>query len=177
MTLTDLGRLLKEENQNTLYKKIQRLKKTEWLIKISKGKYYFALNKPDDFTMANFIYQPSYVSLESALSFYGIITAFPYQITSITPKKTKRVVVGKKEYTYTQINQDLFWGYEKTEKFLIADREKSLLDYLYLASKGLRSPQISEFDLKSINRQKIKDYLKMIKKESHFAKFLKKIKI
>jgi len=65
-TLSDFGRLFKIENQNTLYKKIQRLEKKKIIKKLIKGKYVFALNKTNDFTIANYVYPPSYVSLESA---------------------------------------------------------------------------------------------------------------
>ena len=130
--------------------------------------------------IANFLYQPSYISLESALSFYGIITGFPYQITSITIKKTKNYVFENKSYLYSQINKDLFWGYEKKENFLIADKEKSLIDYLYFIFKGWRILSLDklekQFDLSQINKKKFNNHLKMIKNPS-FLKFLRKIKI
>lgn len=175
-TLSDFGCLLGIKNQNTLYKKVQRLKEKGIVKSLIKGRYLFVFKEPDEFTIANFLYQPSYVSLESALSFYGIITGFPQQITSLTTRKTKGFDIEGKEYQYTQITPDLFWGYEKKESFLIADPEKSLLDYLYLAFKGLRSSDLDEFDLSAIKRKKINHYFKMIKKRD-FLKFLKRIKI
>src|SRR3990167_8806067 len=88
-TLSDFGRLFNIHNKQTLYKILQRLEKKKIITQLIKGKYLFLLSSkaPHDFTIANFIYQPSYVSLESALSLYGIITSFPYTITSVTTKK------------------------------------------------------------------------------------------
>ncbi|MBL7159230.1 hypothetical protein ISS85_02045 [Candidatus Microgenomates bacterium] len=180
-TLADFSRLFAIDNRNTLYKKIQRLEKSEIIKRLTKGKYLFLLKKPNQFEIANFLYQPSYISLESALSFYGILEQFPYQITSVTTKKTKLYTFNQEpSFKYAQISQDFFWGYEKKESFLIADKEKSLLDYLYLGSKGWRILNLdklrNQFDLSEINRKKLKNYYKMIKNPS-FLKFLKKAKI
>jgi predicted transcriptional regulator of viral defense system len=169
-TLTDFARLFSVESRNTLYKKIQRLEKEGIIQKIIKGKYLFLFQKPNEFAIANFLYRPSYISLESALSFYGIITGFPYQITSVTTKKTKTFVFAEKEYQYTQISQSLFWGYEKKENFLLAEKEKSLLDFLYLAFKGLRNIDPKELDLAEIDRKKLGGYFQMSRNPA-FLKF------
>ena len=175
-TLNDFKRIFAIDNKNTLYKKVQRLKDKEIIKKLIKGKYLFLFQKPHDFLIANFLYRPSYISLESALSFYGIITGFPYQVTSVTTKKSKRIIVDEKGYEYSQIKNDLFWGYEKKEDFLIADKEKAFLDYLYYAYKGLRSKDLKEFDLSAIKKEKLKKYLGQVK-DKNFRYFLKKIKI
>lgn len=170
-TLADFARLFNINNQNTVYKKIQRLERQKIIEKLIKGKYRFNFTTANDFLIANFLYQPSYISLESALSFYSIITGFPYKITSLTIKKTKSFFINNKNYRYAQISKDLFWGYEKKEDFLIAQPEKSLIDYLYLSFKGLRGGDISEFDLSKINKIKLKNDLSMIKNKQ-FLKFL-----
>ena len=154
-TLADFGRLFEVNNQQTLYKRIQALEKQGIIQKLIKGKYRFVLTPTDDFTTANFLYGPSYVSLESALSFYGIITGFTYQITSITIKGTRSFSVNNKDFSFSQITNSLFWGYEKKDSFLIADREKALLDYVYFSIKGLRHLDWEEIDISEINKQKL----------------------
>lgn len=175
-SLADFAKLFRITNRNTIYKKIQRLEKKGIIQKLAKGKYWFCLALKNDFLLANFLYQPSYISLESALSFYGIITGFPYQITSVTPKKTKSFKIDNKDYIYSKIDKNLFWGYEKKENFLIAEKEKAIFDYLYLASKGLRSSNLEEFDFSLINKSRLKNYLK---KESNknLLKFIKILKL
>lgn len=159
-TLGDFGRLFSINNRQTLYKKIQRLEKEKIIQKLINGKYRFLFGTVNDFTLANFLYQPSYLSLESALSFHGIITGFPYQITSITIKKTRNFEIDGKDFRYSQIFPGFFWGYEKKENFLMADREKALLDYIYFGIKGLRNLSFDEFDLTGINKQKLVIYAK-----------------
>lgn len=172
----DFARLFKVGRPDTVYKKLDRLRKKGIITRVIKGKYFFALNPPDDFLLANFLYQPSYISLESALSFHGIITGFPYTITSVTPRKTKKYLVSGREYEYTRLAPKWFWGYEKKETFLMASPEKAALDYLYLAFKGLRSPETDEFDFSVINRENFGNYLKRIT-DGRFLKFINKLKI
>lgn len=174
--LDDFSRLFSIQKRNTLYKKIARLEKDGIIKKLIKGKYLFTFDQPHQFPVANFLYTPSYISLESALSFYGIITGFPYKITSVTTKKTKSVVTENIEYRYIQIAKDLYFGYEKKDSFLIADREKSLMDYLYLMSKGLRSEDLSEFDLSLIDRKKMKRYV-ITSQHKRFIRFFQKLKL
>lgn len=173
---TDFARLFKVDRSDTVYKKLDRLVKKRIITRIIKGKYFFALNPPDDFTLANFLYQPSYISLESALSFHGIITGFPYVTTSVTPRKTNTYLVLDKEYEYAHLAQKWFWGYEKKEAFLMAGPEKAILDYLYLAFKGLRSSETDEFDFSVINRRVLGNYLKRTSDE-RFLRFIKKLGI
>lgn len=175
---TDFARLFKINRPDTVYKKLDRLIKKKIITRIIKGKYLFGLNPPDDFTLANFLYQPSYISLESALSFHGIITGFPYAIASVTPRKTKKYLISgkEKEYEYTHLAPKLFWGYEKKEQFLMASPEKAVLDYLYLAFKGLRPAAIDEFDLLSINRITLKDYLGKMA-DQRFLRFTQRLKL
>ena len=162
LTLNDFSKLFNIDNRQTLYKKIARLEKAQIIQKLIKGKYRFLFQPADDFTLANFIYQPSYVSLESALSFYGIITGFPYRITSISIKPTKLIEVGQKEYIYSQIEKSLFWGYTKLDNFLIAEKEKALLDYIYFGIKGLRNLSFDEMDFSEIDKNKLTGYTKKI---------------
>ncbi|WKZ25590.1 MAG: hypothetical protein QY322_04395 [bacterium] len=152
-TLNELGGIFAISNRGTLYKKIERLISKGILKSLTKGKYEYLLQNTNDFTRANFLYQSSYISLESALSFYSIITQFPYEITSIAVKKTKNITSNDKMFSYAQISPNFFFGYEKKEDFLIATPEKALLDYLYFGSKGLRKIDLDEMDLSKINKK------------------------
>jgi len=171
-TPSDFKKNFQIKKENTAYKILERLTKKGILKRLIKKKYLFALSESDDFQIANFLYSPSYISLESALSFYGIITQFPYQITSLTPKKTKTIKTLDKEFSYSHIKPEFFFGCEKKEKFLIAFPEKALFDYLYLCSKGLRSFEKDDFDLKIIDKKKFLSLLKESKQEK-LKKFLK----
>lgn len=162
LTLDDFGKLLGIDNRQTLYKKIARLEKAQIVQKLIKGKYQFLFQPENDYVLANFLYQSSYISLESALSFYGIITGFPYQITSVSIRPTKSIEIGEKEFRYSQIESGLFWGYEKKENFLIAQKEKALLDYIYFGIKGLRNLSFDEMDFSEIDKDQLARYAKKI---------------
>lgn len=152
-SLDELGGILGVGNRQSLYKRIDRLTKAKILEKLIKGKYYFSLNKVNDFTMANFLYQPSYISLQSALSFHSIMTGFSYQITSISVRKPKNFIIDKKDFIYSKITPKLFWGWEKKEDFLMAKPEKALLDYVYFASKGLANVDWEEIDISKLDKK------------------------
>lgn len=170
--LNEIGGLLLIGNQQTLYKRIQRLTKNKILQKLTKGKYYFTLNSASDFTMANFLYQPSYISMQSALSFHSIMTGFSYQITSISIKKTKSIVVDEKEFIYSKIDPKLFWGWEKKEDFLISRPEKALLDYIYFAFKGLTNLDWEEIDISKLDKKLLLEWA--LKYNKNVVKEIKK---
>lgn len=112
------------------------------LVRLRQGFYTFPeyLNKPD-FTLyfANRIYRPSYISLHSALSFYGIIPEAVVQITSITSLKTISFVNSAGEYSYKSVKDDLMFGYDLRpindgRTIQMASPEKAILDLLYIYS-------------------------------------------
>lgn len=158
-----LATVLDTTNKNTIYKTLMRLEVNGVLKNYDKGKYVFLEAEAGDFEIANFIVQPSYISFESALSFYGILSQFPYSVTSATTERSKRVEVDNKTFEYTKIDNRLFTGYIKESSFLIATKEKALFDYLYLASRGLRSVDVSEWDLEEIDHGIYKTYCDKIK--------------
>lgn len=111
-----------------------------WLIRLRQGYFAFAeyLRKPDfALYIANRIYRPSYISLHTALSFYGIIPESVVQITSVSSLKTMFFENSFGEYTFKSIRSDLMFGYKPhliadDRTLLLATPEKALLDLLYL---------------------------------------------
>ena len=86
--------------------------------------------------VANRIYQPSYVSLESALSYYGLIPEAVYRVTSVSSLKTQHYETPVGTFDYRHLKPSLLFGYRllSYQEFRIrmAEPEKTLLDYLYL---------------------------------------------
>lgn len=151
ITVSSLSKILGIENQNTIYKIIERLEKYKLIKRLIKGKYILTDLKMSDFEKANFILSPSYISFESALTYYGILPQFTYSITSATNQKSRRFEIDGKEYEYTKIQNSIYNCFVKKENFLIATPEKALIDLIYLASKGLRNLPLSDLDLSQIN--------------------------
>ncbi|MCG2690165.1 hypothetical protein L6252_02700 [Candidatus Parcubacteria bacterium] len=175
-TTTDFKKFFDIKQDNTASKMLERLIKKGILKKLSAGRYLFVLLGADDFQIANFLYSPSYISLESALCFYGMLSQFPYQITSISRKKTKTITCLNKEFNYSHIKQSLFFGYQKEKGFLIASPEKALLDYLYFCSKGLGNFEKDDFNLAKINKQKLNELLSQAS-EARLTKIVKQLNL
>lgn len=93
----------------------------------------------DYYFIANKIYSPSYISLESALSHYGFIPETTLQITSVSTRKTNLFDTKYGVFSYQSIKNNLYFGYEVIENndrpFTLATPEKAILDYLYLHSE------------------------------------------
>ncbi|MEX2601496.1 MAG: hypothetical protein WD355_07610 [Balneolaceae bacterium] len=85
---------------------------------------------------ANQLYSPSYLSLESALSFYGFIPEGVFQFTSCTTRKTQTFDTPVGSFSYRRLKPPLYFGYLLQtwgdHHYKIAEPEKALIDYLYL---------------------------------------------
>lgn len=108
-----------------------------------RNRFYFfsgnAVNERYLFFAANELYSPSYISLESALSWYGFIPEGVFQVTSCSSRKTQSFGTPLGGFNYRHIKPSLFFGYQleewKNYHFAIADPEKAVIDYLYLHHK------------------------------------------
>ncbi len=172
-TASSLGSILGYDNKNSLYKTIQRLERAKIIYRLDSGKYYFGHTMPQDFSVANFLVPPSYLSLETALNFYGVLSQFPYPITSVTTAKSKTITTSIREFEYTHISKNLYWGFVRTNNYLMASPEKAVVDIFYLASKGLRSANFEEWDWSTINKIKLYEYANQIR-FSPFKKYFSK---
>ncbi len=84
---------------------LHRYKKRQFIAQIKRGLYVFPDFLPPDPYIANKLYSPSYVSLEFALSYHGIIPETVYEITSVTPKSTRRFETLGKIFSYRKIKK------------------------------------------------------------------------
>jgi len=119
-----------------------RWEKQGKLIRLRQGYYTFPSyegNGDAPFYFANKIYAPSYISLQSALSFYGMIPEGVVHITSVTARKTASFDTPFGECIYRSVKPTLMFGYSneksnltKNWSMLLAKPEKALLDFLYL---------------------------------------------
>lgn len=116
-------------------------------IKPFAGGYYMLVDKPVNesylFMMSNKIYEPSYVSLESALAYYQVIPEAVLGVTSVSSRKTKWFDSSWGRLSYRSLKPELMFGYQivkqdKEIKYKISKIEKTVLDYLYL-NAGINS--------------------------------------
>lgn len=143
---------------------MHRLKKTGYIVRIKQGLYKLSDEKIPDLYVASKLYSPSYISLEFALSYYGVIPENVYEITSVTTKATRRFETLGKIFSYKKIKKSAYTGYEiKKEKnlgFYIADAEKAFVDTNYLRLIKRQKP-ISRFNKEKINKNKALKYAKL----------------
>ena len=102
--------------------------------------------------ISNVLLGPSYVSLDYALWFHGLIPESVYEVTSLTTKRSKSFETSYGIFSYKQIKKELFnIGLEiknsKNGNFIIASKEKALCDKVYFTKDiELRSQKsIMEF--------------------------------
>lgn len=158
-------------NQNTLYKIVTRLIEKDILQTLIDGKYLVVNSSPSEFEIANYIYNPSYISLESGLSYYGILSQFPYTITSVTTKKSNSYEILGKEYRYSQIKSDLFNRYEMVEGFLISTPEKTVFDLIYFSLKGVVNIDFKDLDFSTVDMKSLETIVLDSKDERMINKF------
>lgn len=112
------------------------------VVKLRNNSYIFSDFKPnglDFYTISNRLYQPSYVSTESALNHYGVIPESVSMITAISTNKTQTFSTPVGSFMFQTIRSDCFFGYNILEHnrhgVKLAYLEKAILDYLYLHSE------------------------------------------
>ncbi|MDD3302225.1 MAG: hypothetical protein PHN31_01620 [Candidatus Gracilibacteria bacterium] len=119
--------------------KISKWKDLGYINSIIKGFYVYGnldINQNILYFISNKIYSPSYISLESALNYYGIIPEQTYSIIGVSTNKTIDFKTQFGLFSYKKIKTEFFWGYKivsiQDTKYLIAELEKALIDYFYL---------------------------------------------
>lgn len=120
---------------------IYRWCKKGYIIKLRNGCYAFReclSGGRYNYFLSQFIYRPSYVSLQTALSLYGLIPEGIFSTTAVSTLKTMTFKNEVSSFAYQTISPKLFWGYERfmmkngKQAFNLASLEKALLDFLYL---------------------------------------------
>lgn len=173
-TLADLEKLLLIKNSASATVAAGRLIKHGILTRIAKGYFILAGHEPADFELANTLYPPSYISLESALNYYGILIQSPQQMTSVTAKRTKRLTAEGKAFSYAHLDRRYFTNYERVDNFLIATPEKALVDTMFFVALGRASLSIEELNLQDIDRKKVKALATKIRNQA-FKKYFASI--
>lgn len=148
------------------------------LVRLKRGMYilsprYKKTSPYLPYQIANQLVSPSYVSLDSALSYYGMIPERVVEITSVCMNRAKRfsnnlVVCSYRKLASEAYANGIVSAGDGEESFLIASREKALLDKIYF-SHGRRyfnvsylfeSLRISESDIQKLDFGLLTEYAK-----------------
>ena len=154
---------------------IVRLQLTRWvnsgrIYQLRRGLYAIAPPyqkiQPHPFLVANRLQRASYVSLQSALAFFGLIPEIVNIIESVTAGRPERLGTPLGVFEFRHIKPNLLFGYQMTDlggqNALLATPEKALLDLVYL-QPGAQSPKyLQELRLQNLDRLD----LDLLKKQS-----------
>lgn len=137
-------------------------------VHLRKGLYGLNRNLPNEFVLANRVYFPSYVSLDSALAYYNLIPETVYSITSVTTRPTREFKVNNLSYEYRKIKREAYAGYEPKKVngqiIYIAVPEKAVADFLYFVSLGKQTFN-DRLKIEKIDKIKLYQYLKLFKQK------------
>lgn len=151
--------------------KIRLLERDKQIIRLKRGHYVcspevtgIALSTE---LIANHLYTPSYVSMSSALRYYGLIPEQVYVMQSMTLKHSRDFDTPVGRFEYTRISKDSFSvglsSIIKTEyAFVIATPEKALCDLVANSSGvNLRYPKDAALYLEEDIRMDLSNFKQM----------------
>jgi hypothetical protein len=118
--------------------KMHELVRQKLLQPVKKGLYIggasLRAGKPEPFLLANNILGPSYISLDTALAYYGLIPERVYEIASMTLKASRKFSTPLGIFTYTRLHLPYYafgirqWKLAEDQYVLAASPEKALCD-------------------------------------------------
>jgi predicted transcriptional regulator of viral defense system len=115
------------------------------VLRVRKGLYAFPENAGaliDGRTLSQNIYGPSYISMEYALSYRGLIPESVYTISNVSLNKSKHFSTPLGEFSYQRVPQKFFFSQVERIQgqgvgcFFVAQPLKALCDTLYCAKKN-----------------------------------------
>lgn len=145
--------------------KIERLRRGYYILSETYRK-----SEPSVYYISNYLYRPSYISLYTALQFYGLIPEAVFEIQAVTPLHGMQWSSSLGSFQYRCVKQDKFWGYREIagaaspapqNNFLIAEPEKALLDFFYLQNGSWPVERIKQMRFQSwetLNMAKLDEF-------------------
>ncbi|MDP8290482.1 MAG: hypothetical protein P9M02_05920 [Candidatus Susulua stagnicola] len=143
-----------EEDNQVVRNQLNRWQKKGLIIKLKRGVYLFNKNDrridPSLVFVANQLYAPSYVSLEFALNYYGLIPERVADLTCISTKKTIRFENELGLFIYQHVKPGAFRGFRLSKDeygmpLLFAEPEKAVVDFLYFNLNKFKSDSEKQF--------------------------------
>ena len=160
------------------------------LVKLRQGFYAFPeyIAQPNfGLFISNYIYKPSYISLHTALAFYGVILEAVTQFMAVSALKTAAFENPFGSFSYMKMKPELIFGYDilplNNRSIHIAQPEKAILDLFYLypfynTKREIRNLRFDEnFIRNELNVEKLALYLdkfnnkELAKRVEIFTKF------
>lgn len=166
-TDTELLQLL-PKSANSRWGLVKRAIASNDIIRVRRGLYVLSQKHQragiNLFELAQMIYGPSFVSLESALSYHGWIPESVPTITSVCLNRSKEFSTPMGIFSYSRLPEFNYIGVERISSgktlFLMAEASRALVDMAAIYRKDWRSIdplvsslRIEEEDLKKLNKK------------------------
>jgi len=141
-------------------KQLSRWVKSGKVVQIRRGLYAlggpYRKASPHPFLVANRLREPSYVSLQSALAWHGMIPEFVPVVTSVTTGRPGPATTPFGRFLFRHVRKPLFRGFRLVEvgdgqQAFVATPEKSLLDLVHLTPGGDESAYLEELRLQNFD--------------------------
>jgi len=146
LTLAGLQRLT-GLRAGAVRKAVLRLEKKGYLTRVGRGLYANHFGHPRLETLAMIIGTPCYISFESALERYGILSQVPLVLTCASTSRSERRRTPLGEILFHRLQPALCFGYRTEDGILWAEPEKALLDWIYLHRRRYGvTPAMDELD-------------------------------
>ena len=129
------------------------------LVQLRRGVYTIARPyrkiEPHPFLLANSLRRNSYVSLQSALAFHGLIPEYVPVCTSVSTGRSEQLETALGTFSYRRIKTDFLFGFGQQEVApnqlsFVAGAEKALLDLVYLTPGADTDSYLRELRLQHI---------------------------
>lgn len=156
------------KSPNAIKVQISRWAKAGKLIQLKRGIYLLAkpYRKTEVYNLyaASLLKKPSYISMEKAFEFHGLIPEAVYVYTSVTTKRPCEFDTKAGTFSYQHIKNSLFWGYKSVtlnkQTAFVAYPEKALLDYFYLKGVKISFEYLQEMRFQNLEQIKIDKLMK-----------------
>ena len=146
-SLQAIFNLTRESSRTAAFRLVER----GILIRMRRDLYALVNRNYSLYSLANALHQPSVISLETALNYWGLIVQVPQVIFSVS-LRSYRYETDNTEFIYRRIEPSLFrFGQVKSEDFHITEPEKAFLDTLYMKSKGLVELLPGDVDMRKLD--------------------------
>src|SRR3989338_7943573 len=127
-------------NETQVKNVVTKLTTDGWLIRLKRGIYAISdlsnrgFLSLSPYVVANLLVTKSYVSFESALSYYGMFDQLTDKVISISQTRYKTGQLNATEYSFVNIQEKWFFAWQEvlidTKKVRIATVEKALIDMI-----------------------------------------------
>lgn len=148
-------------NPREIHRQLSRWRQAGKIYQLRRGLYClappFQKVNPHPFLVANRLLPGSYVSLQSALAYYGMIPEYVPVTTGITTSRPAHWETPLGVFDFRHVQVGIFDGYRfvdlgENQRAFIATPEKALLDLVYLEPGGDTQDYLTELRLNNLGQ-------------------------